>query len=163
MEVGEIVVLKKKKSRAGLDGMRWGAAPSSGPGSASGNALEEVTNVPSYAKEAARKDLMRLKGEENGKGENGKEGKWWSIGRGRKGSEGKKEEKKEEKDRKRAKCAYLLLSSFSSLRMTQLLTSLSLCSPAPGPNPTFAQASTVYVPPRSMSECFSCRSVRIQN
>ena len=76
-ELGEIVVVKKKKSRLGLDGMKWGA-------------LGEVTNVPSAAQEqpkpAPTDNLLKVKGDENQK--------WWSIGRGRKDSKSKDKEQK---------------------------------------------------------------------
>lgn len=78
-ELGEIVVVKKKKSRLGLDGMKWGA-------------LGEVTNIPSAPKEqtkdkgAASENLLKVKSDENQK--------WWSIGRGRKDSKGKEKEQK---------------------------------------------------------------------
>ncbi|KAI0354136.1 hypothetical protein OH77DRAFT_1405859 [Trametes cingulata] len=75
-ELGEIVVVKKKKSRLGLDGMKWGT-------------LGEVTNVPSAPKEqkaAPADNLLKVKGDESQK--------WWSIGRGRKDSKGKDKEQK---------------------------------------------------------------------
>ena len=84
-EIGEIVMVKKKKSRLGLDGMRWGA-------------LGEVTNVPAVPppKEKESKapvdNLLKVKGEESQK--------WWSIGRGRKDSKEKsKENAAKEKER----------------------------------------------------------------
>ncbi|KAH7884200.1 hypothetical protein F5I97DRAFT_1671717 [Phlebopus sp. FC_14] len=81
-EMGEIVVVKKKKSRAALDGLGWGT-------------LGEVTNVPSVTKTKEKekggkkeKDgLLKVKVDENQK--------WWSIGRGRKDSK----EKEKNKDR----------------------------------------------------------------
>lgn len=100
-DFGEIVVVKKKKSRAGLDGMRWG----------SGGALGEVTNIPSVSKEVKEvkeaKDsmLLKVKAEEN---------KWWSIGRGRKDSKEKTKEKEDakshvrEKSKTRTKCTFFL-------------------------------------------------------
>ncbi|PIL26963.1 hypothetical protein GSI_10101 [Ganoderma sinense ZZ0214-1] len=76
-ELGEIVVVKKKKSRLGLDGMKWGA-------------LGEVTNVPAASKEQPKvapvDNLLKVKGDENQK--------WWSIGRGRKDSKSKDKEQK---------------------------------------------------------------------
>ncbi|RPD56493.1 hypothetical protein L226DRAFT_550932 [Lentinus tigrinus ALCF2SS1-7] len=76
-DMGEIVVVKKKKSRLGLDGMKWGA-------------LGEVTNIPSASQEqpksAPADNLLKVKGDENQK--------WWSIGRGRKDSKGKDKEQK---------------------------------------------------------------------
>lgn len=76
-DLSDIVVIKKKKSRLGLDGMDWGA-------------LGEVTNVPSAPKEKpSQENLLKMKGDENQK--------WWSIGRGR------KEEKEKEKNVERAR------------------------------------------------------------
>lgn len=68
-DLGEIVVVKKKKSRMGLNGMRWGTG-----------ALGEVTNVPSAQKDKQPQgSLLKIpKGDEN------QSSKWWSIGRGRK-------------------------------------------------------------------------------
>ena len=91
-DMGEIVVVKKKKSRLALNGMSWGA-------------LGEVTNVPASAREG-RGD--KENGKENGKGttegllkvKGDENQKWWSIGRGRKDSKGKKEEKEKEKEQK---------------------------------------------------------------
>ncbi|KAF8878425.1 hypothetical protein BD779DRAFT_1663807 [Infundibulicybe gibba] len=81
-EMGDIVMVKKKKSRVALDGMRWGA-------------LGEVTNVPSVAPKAAPA-LLKVKAEEKDK--------WWSIGRGRKDSKEKEKEKaKEAKSKPSAK------------------------------------------------------------
>lgn len=73
-ELGEILVVKKKKSRAGLDSLRWGGA------------LGEVTNAPSAAHKEGKMGatLMPLKVEEHQK--------WWSIGRGRKDSKGKEKD-----------------------------------------------------------------------
>ena len=94
-EMGEIVVVKKKKSRLGLNGMSWGA-------------LGEVTNIPAAPKEAGAKDhkekaapadgLLKVKGDENQK--------WWSIGRGRKDSKSK-EKDKEQKPPPRSKSTCL--------------------------------------------------------
>ncbi|KAF5376919.1 hypothetical protein D9615_007315 [Tricholomella constricta] len=67
-EIGEIVMVKKKKSRVALDGMRWGA-------------LGEVTNVPAVTAPKEAPALLKVKGEEKDK--------WWSIGRGRKDSKEK--------------------------------------------------------------------------
>ena len=87
-DMGEIVVVKKKKSRLGLDGMKWGA-------------LGEVTNVPSAAQEqpkpAPTDNLLKVKGDENQK--------WWSIGRGRKDSKSKDKEQKPPARSKSTCCA----------------------------------------------------------
>ncbi|GLB36845.1 hypothetical protein LshimejAT787_0311320 [Lyophyllum shimeji] len=74
-EIGEIVVVKKKKSRVALDGMRWGA-------------LGEVTNVPPVTAPKEAPGLLKVK--------SGEKEKWWSIGRGRKDS---KEKTKEARDK----------------------------------------------------------------
>ena len=72
-DIGEIVMVKKKKSRAALDGLTWGA-------------LDEVTNVPKVPpKDPA--PLQKVKNEEKDK--------WWTLGRGRK--ENKAKENKESK------------------------------------------------------------------
>jgi serine/arginine repetitive matrix protein 2 len=61
-EVGEVLMVKKKKSRAALSGLKWGT-------------LADVTNsAPS--KDSTQ--TVRLKNEDKEK--------WWSIGRGRKDS-----------------------------------------------------------------------------
>lgn len=86
-DIGEIVMVKKKKSRAALDGMKWGA-------------LEEVTNVPSAAPKAASA-LLKVKGEEKDK--------WWSIGRGRKDSKDKTKEVKENSVRVKSRSYDLLI------------------------------------------------------
>ncbi|KAL6299475.1 hypothetical protein BKA93DRAFT_870647 [Sparassis latifolia] len=81
-EIGEIVVVKKKKSRLGLDGMTWGA-------------LGEVTNIPAAKeqkpKPAPVENLLKVKGDENQK--------WWSIGRGRKDSKEKAKAKESERQK----------------------------------------------------------------
>jgi serine/arginine repetitive matrix protein 2 len=97
---GEVVLIKKKKSRPVLNGLRWGSSSST-----SGVALDEVTNVPSSRKsEDKKKDqpaLLKVKDE------NASMGKWWSIGRSRK--ESKEKENKDSKKEKRAKCMLLFL------------------------------------------------------
>lgn len=85
-DIGEILVVRKKKSRAGLNEVEWGP-------------LGEVTNVP---KEKERKEsLLKVKGEEN-------KDKWWTIGRGRKDSKEKAKDKENAKSR--AKCEFVVLS-----------------------------------------------------
>ncbi|EMD32355.1 hypothetical protein CERSUDRAFT_108803 [Gelatoporia subvermispora B] len=74
-EMGDLVVVKKKKSRLGLDGMKWGT-------------LGEVTNIPATAKDAKQAstdNLLKVKGDDSQR--------WWSIGRGRKDSKENKEHK----------------------------------------------------------------------
>lgn len=81
-EIGEIVMVKKKKSRAGLDGLRWGSG---------GGALGEVTNVPSVPQPMTA--VTKIKAEEKEK--------WWTLGRGRKDSKEKEKEKAREKSETR--------------------------------------------------------------
>ena len=79
-------MVRKKKSRAGLDGLEWGA-------------LGEVANVP---KEKEKKDgLLKVKGDEN-------KDKWWTIGRGRKDSKEKTKDKENANanTKPRAKCEF---------------------------------------------------------
>ncbi|KDR69955.1 hypothetical protein GALMADRAFT_255277 [Galerina marginata CBS 339.88] len=92
-------MVKKKKSRAGLDGMRWGGG--GGPGAGNG-AMGEVTNVPKAVKEGGKDKEEREREKKDGllkvKTEDGYgSGKWWSIGRGRKDSKEKEKERKENK------------------------------------------------------------------
>lgn len=84
-DLGEILLVKKKKSRAALNGMNWGT-------------LEEVTNITSIKKHTGTKEkggkkakegLLKVKVDENQK--------WWSIGRG------KKDLKEKEKEQVRVK------------------------------------------------------------
>lgn len=94
-DLEEIVVVKKKKSRLGLDGLRWGA-------------LGEVTNVSTVPKEKGKtknKDKapvehLKMKGEDSQR--------WWSIGRTRKDSKEKgKERENDPQSLSRATCAYI--------------------------------------------------------
>ena len=94
-DIGEIVMVKKQKSRVALNGMSWGA-------------LGEVTNVPKVANEEVSnaKPLAIAKGKENPtllKVKVEEEKKWWSIGRGRKDSKEKVKER-ENKISVNAKC-----------------------------------------------------------
>ncbi|KAF9449617.1 hypothetical protein P691DRAFT_799115 [Macrolepiota fuliginosa MF-IS2] len=85
-ELGDIVVVKKQKSRGALDGMNWGA-------------LGEVTNVPNAPKNGpAPSAMLKVKEEEK---------KWWSIGRGRKDSK----EKDRKENVKRAKSPEMAMRS----------------------------------------------------
>ena len=80
-DIGEIVMIKKKKSRLALDGMAWGA-------------LGEVTNVPKVPpKEPA--PLPKAKNEEKEK--------WWTLGRGRKDSKEKTKEKENKENKMSSK------------------------------------------------------------
>lgn len=88
-DIGEIVMVKKKKSRVALDGMKWGP-------------LGEVTNVPSVTPREAPA-LLKVKNEEKEK--------WWSIGRGRKDSKEKTKEAKENKGRAISPAPYVPVRS----------------------------------------------------
>ncbi|KAJ3972631.1 hypothetical protein EV361DRAFT_970780 [Lentinula raphanica] len=83
-EIGEIVMVKKKKSRPALDGLRWGSG---------GGALGEITNVPSVPQPVTA--ITKVKAEEKEKE------KWWTLGRGRKDSKEKEKEKAREKSETR--------------------------------------------------------------
>lgn len=76
-EVGEVLMVKKKKSRAALSGLKWGT-------------LAEVTNS---APSRNSTNAVRLKSEDKEK--------WWSIGRGRKDSKDMKIAEKENPRTKR--------------------------------------------------------------
>lgn len=107
----EIVVVKKKKSRMGLDGMRWGA-------------LGEVTNVQSVPKErknAPVEHLLKVKGDDTQK--------WWSIGCGRKDSKGK--EKENEKGSVRSKTPEPAKALDTRARFNSLDSGVVLNCPAP--------------------------------
>ncbi|KAG2365179.1 hypothetical protein BDR07DRAFT_1470529 [Suillus spraguei] len=81
-EIGEIVVVKKKKSRMALDGMRWGPA------------LGEVTNVP-HVKEKEKKEKKKDK-ENISKVKVDEKSGWWTIGKGKKDSKEKERPKSPE-------------------------------------------------------------------
>lgn len=89
---GEVMLVKKKKGRPVLNGLKWGS---------SNGALEEVTNIPSTNTKKEQSSTLKVA--------EGKDtiSKWWSIGRGRK--ESKEKENKETKKEKRTKCTGLLL------------------------------------------------------
>jgi serine/arginine repetitive matrix protein 2 len=77
-DIGEIVMVKKKKSRLALNDMAWGP-------------LGEVTNVPKVPpKDTA--PVTKVKNEEKEK--------WWTLGRGRKDSKEKTKENKLSSKRK---------------------------------------------------------------
>jgi serine/arginine repetitive matrix protein 2 len=90
----EVVMIKKKKSRAGLNGFQWGA-------------MGEVTNIPTAPKEAG-------KSKDNSKENKEGSGRWWTMGRGRKES---KNPERNENIRTRSKCEYcrILLTPFIAL------------------------------------------------
>jgi serine/arginine repetitive matrix protein 2 len=76
-------MVRKKKSRAALDEVGWGA----------GSNVDEKANVPKKDKENVS---LKPKLDEKGG--------WWSIGRGRKDSKEKKEKGDREHSKTRAKC-----------------------------------------------------------
>ena len=85
-ELGEVLMVHKKKSRAGLRGLGWGKA------------LDDVTNATQApSKEGAT--TLKVKDEPV------KENKWWTIGRGRKDSK----DKEQSKTKSRSKCEYNFL------------------------------------------------------
>lgn len=82
-ELGDILVVKKQKSRGALNGVNW-------------DALGEITNVPNAPRNyPVSSDLQRVKDDDK---------KWWSIGRGRKDSKGK--DKDEKGNAKRSECKH---------------------------------------------------------
>lgn len=106
-DIGEIVMVKKKKSRGGLDGLRWGSG---------GSALEEITNVPPVPQPVTA--ITKVKAEEKEKD------KWWTLGRGRKDSKEKEKEKEKAREksearpqppRSKSKLAHCMISIFLSL------------------------------------------------
>lgn len=121
-EIGEIVVVKKKKSRVALDGMRWGA-------------LGEVTNIPAVTTSKEAPTLLKVKGEEKDK--------WWSIGRGRKDSKEKEKETKEtskssEKLKTRPKCMFQYRAIFNVI-------SLLSTAPVPTIQDPYPRSKSVYL------------------
>ena len=81
-DVGEIVIVKKKKSRVGLDGLTW-------------DALGEATNIPKTTQTRAAQPITK----ENPamlKVKAAEDRKWWSIGGGRKDSKEKEKSKGKE-------------------------------------------------------------------
>ena len=97
-DVGEIVVVKKKKSRAGLGDVTWGPTP-----------LGDVTNATNLPSVENGKPL-NLGGAKSKQGEKEKD-RWWTIGRGRKDS--KEKEKEKEKDKNKVKLS--IKSMYGSL------------------------------------------------
>ncbi|KAI0339201.1 hypothetical protein BDW22DRAFT_606971 [Trametopsis cervina] len=117
-DMGSIVVVKKKKSRLGINGMKWGA-------------LGEVTNVPSAPKEKpSQENLLKVKGDENQK--------WWSIGRGRKDTK----EKSSEKPQVRAKTPEPLKPTDTRARFNSLDAGIAL-STEPKPQSVPQRKSSV--------------------
>lgn len=87
-DIGEIVVVKKKKSRAALEGIKW--------------ALGEVTNtgdgngVADEVKEETHRVKIRVEEKE----------KWWSIGRGKRDTKEKEKDTGKLKLRSKGMCPY---------------------------------------------------------
>lgn len=80
-DIGEIVVVKKKKSRAGLDGLRWGAL-----GDVTNTVKEVEADKPKSKPKEKKRPATSLKVKTDEKE------KWWTIGRGRKDSKEKAKE-----------------------------------------------------------------------
>jgi len=118
-EFEEIVLVKRKKSRLGLDAVAWGPGEEKASNvlkpKLSANALEPKASenvLKSKDKENSVRakpveHLLRSKADENQK--------WWSIGRGRKDS-------KEQKEPRRSKCKHP--SAFSHPRMKPRIPNL---------------------------------------
>ncbi|KDQ55355.1 hypothetical protein JAAARDRAFT_59878 [Jaapia argillacea MUCL 33604] len=155
-EFGEIVFVKKKKSRAGLGGV-FGV-------------LGEVTNVGEGVKSGDDGEVVKDKGGKEGKGkdkkgENGKEGKekegkdkgmlrvkgeeskWWSIGRGRKDSKEKEGERSKTPDPEK-----LFNSSpiDSRARFNSLDSGILLATPTSANAPTYRERDLPPPPPTSV-------------
>src|ERR1700761_2714843 len=91
-DIGEIVVVKKKKSRAKLDGIRW--------------ALGDKTNTNGYTSSKEEKKKGKEKKEKEKKEiKKDESSKWWTIGRGRKDS------KEKEPSKMRSKCKFAVILS----------------------------------------------------
>ncbi|EIN05384.1 hypothetical protein PUNSTDRAFT_127845 [Punctularia strigosozonata HHB-11173 SS5] len=154
-DMGEIVMIKRQKSRRALNGMMWG----------NDGALGEVTNVPKASKEKGKEKEKENKPatatEKLKPGDSGSQ-KWWSIGRGRKdskekGSENEKEKTKEKKA-KRSKTPDALASlgrpRFASLDSGVVLNSPAAQEPSmeqlfglpPRPAPTVVQPTRGSTP-----------------
>ncbi|KAI5992859.1 hypothetical protein EDC04DRAFT_2984892 [Pisolithus marmoratus] len=80
-DIGDILLVRKKKSCATLDGTTWGT-------------LGEVTNIPSVTKPKENKEKSGKQEKEGLKVKVDENQKWWSIGRGRKDSKEKEERAK---------------------------------------------------------------------
>lgn len=117
--VEEVVVMKKKKSRIGLDGIRWGSGNSStnaNPGASGAGSggrttsetgmLGEVTNAQQREREKESKGSARLLKPKLDE----KDSKWWSIGRGRKDAKENKDKEKDKEAKKRSKSTFRFLS-----------------------------------------------------
>lgn len=112
-DIGEIVVVKKKKSRAALEGIRW--------------ALGEVTNNGSEPEGQQLKDesdKVKVKTEEKEK--------WWSIGRG------KRDSKEKDNGKLNIRAKGNIFSIFSPMLMTPLppvpsASAVPTRAPASGP------------------------------
>lgn len=106
-DIGEIVVVKKKKSRAALEGIRW--------------ALGEVTNASGVEGEVKEEtDKVKIKTEEKEK--------WWSIGRG------KRDSKEKEKDIGKVKLRQKGMSWPLSIHALFKGNSSTFCQCRPHPN-----------------------------
>ncbi|KAK0199510.1 hypothetical protein DFS33DRAFT_1388474 [Desarmillaria ectypa] len=141
-DIEEIVLVKKKKSRAALDGMRWGGGP-----------MAEVTNVPPASAKARAKEKEKEK-------EEGSKEKWWAIGRGRKDSKEKDKAKEKRADSQRPNIIprsktpepfkappQESRTRSNSLDSGTLLSALNTCSPHQDNN--FSSPIAPQPPPRS--------------
>ena len=110
-EFEEIVLVKRKKSRLGLDAVAWGPGEEKTNNvlkpKPSVNALEPKSST-NILKSKDKENSVRAKPVEHLKSKTDENQKWWSIGRGRKDS-------KEQKEPRRSKCKHP--SAFSHPRM----------------------------------------------
>jgi serine/arginine repetitive matrix protein 2 len=88
-DIGEIVVVKKKKSRAALDGIRWALGDKTNT-----NMTGKEENSKKKTKDKVKEDASKTKSDESSK--------WWTIGRGKKDTK----EKQSDKTQPRPKCKY---------------------------------------------------------
>ncbi|KAI0084592.1 hypothetical protein BDY19DRAFT_519961 [Irpex rosettiformis] len=141
-EEGSIIVVQKKKSRLGLDGMKWGT-------------LGEVTNVPhvedkedkenSASSSVVPKAKKSMEGLFKGKG--GEENqKWWSIGRGRKEV---KEKKSTDTIQPRSKTPDPFKPSDTRSKFNSLDAGVLLSDPKPEPRRKSSVATLLGLPERS--------------
>ncbi|KAA1479222.1 hypothetical protein DENSPDRAFT_830309 [Dentipellis sp. KUC8613] len=124
-DLGEVLLVKKKKSRAGLGGVGWGT-------------LGERTNVPAAPKEKEKegKEGLKIKTDEAQK--------WWTIGRGRKDSKEKKDKGKRSKSPEPTSA-----TKFNSLDSGIMLSSPACFDSATAPSPQIpsVQAQTLRAEP----------------
>ncbi|KAI9438499.1 hypothetical protein H4582DRAFT_1948976 [Lactarius indigo] len=129
----EVLMVKKKKSRASLSALKWGA-------------LGEVTNS-TQTKDT--KQTVRLKNEDKEK--------WWTIGRGRKDSKDKRVVEKDAQIDAQPRSASASESPIQGIDLLHDLPSVIAPSyPAPEDNPT----PPLLAPPNSATGSIAIRAMR---